>query len=141
MSVSIKKPIASAALSLTPLIDVVFLLLVFFLVASQFAREDMELPVKLPSASSALPMTIDPEILVVNVDATGQFFMEGTFLTLAELQMRIDQAVRDNPVNQTVVIRGDKTVPYQAVVDVLNVCHQAKVPSYKLTTSQETDQP
>ena len=51
MAVKIKKGTALGALSLTPLIDIVFLLLIFFLVATRFAEEDRERDVELPSAS------------------------------------------------------------------------------------------
>ena len=135
MALSIKRSISADALSLTPLIDVVFLLLVFFLVASQFAREDLELPVKLPSASSALPMTADPEILTVNVTAEGRYYARGEYYNLSSLESLIDQSVRNNPVNQTVLIRGDREVPYQSIVSIMDICHRVKVPSYKLTTS------
>ncbi len=136
MSLQVKKSISAAALSLTPLIDVVFLLLIFFLVATQFAQEDLQLPVKLPSAASALPMTIDPEVMIINVSDDGRYFVEGEYLTVEQLQDKITQAVSDNPINQTVVIRGDRQVPYQSIVNVLDVCHAAKVPSYKLTTME-----
>ena len=53
MAVKIKQGRALAALSMTPLIDVVFLLLIFFLVATRFEQEDRELDVVLPSASEA----------------------------------------------------------------------------------------
>lgn len=134
MSISIKRPVSSMALNLTPLIDVVFFLLIFFLVAAQFSREDLQLPVKLPSATSALPMTIEPEILTINVAGDGRFFVEGEYLNTDQLKQKVEQAVSDNPVNQTVVIRGDKDVPYQSIISVLDICHAAKVPTYKLTT-------
>ena len=58
MPVAIKKGKALDLFNLTPMIDMVFLLLIFFLVSSEFAKDDAkEMPVDLPSASSALPMT------------------------------------------------------------------------------------
>ncbi len=71
MAIQIQKGRALDALNLTPLIDVVFLLLIFFLVATRFAQEDRELPVQLPAASSAMPMTMEPQELVVNIDQNG----------------------------------------------------------------------
>ena len=61
MSVRIQKGKALEALNLTPLIDVVFLLLIFFLVATQFSQDDQQLPIQLPSAKNAVPMTVAPE--------------------------------------------------------------------------------
>ena len=73
MAVKIKQGRALAALSMTPLIDVVFLLLIFFLVATRFEQEDRELDVVLPSASEAKPMTVAPEELFVNIAIPSSF--------------------------------------------------------------------
>ena len=75
MAVKIKQGKALAALSMTPLIDVVFLLLIFFLVATRFEQEDRELDVVLPSASEAQPMTVQPEELFVNIAEDGKIFV------------------------------------------------------------------
>ena len=72
MAVAIKRGRALDALSLTPLIDVVFLLLIFFLVASRLSQEDMELDIPLPSAANAMPMTEEPQEMIVNIDENGE---------------------------------------------------------------------
>ena len=61
MAVKIRKSMLLQSLSLTPLIDVVFLLLIFFLVATRFAEEERSLEVKLPTASESKPMTFKPK--------------------------------------------------------------------------------
>jgi biopolymer transport protein ExbD len=120
---------------MTPLIDVVFILLIFFLVAARFAEEDRELPVQLPSAQSAVPMTMEPQVMIVGIDEEGKFVIEGKTLPIDEVESTIRQAVINNPVNQTVIIRGDKRVPFQHVVSVMDICQRLKVPTYKVTTS------
>lgn len=137
MPVQIKKGRALDALNLTPLIDVVFLLLIFFLVATRFAQDDRELPVKLPSASSAVPMTMEPAELVVNVDAQGQYMIQGERMSLERMESVIQKAVTDNPVNQLVIIRGDRNVAFQAIVSVMDLCTRLKVPSYKISTENK----
>ena len=77
MAVRIKKGVALSSLSLTPLIDVVFLLLIFFLVASRFAQEDREMDFPLPSASEAKPLIVQPRDLFVNIDKDGRVFIDG----------------------------------------------------------------
>lgn len=134
MAVTIKKGKALDSLNLTPLIDVVFLLLIFFLVATRFAQDDRELPVQLPSAASALPMTVEPTELVVNVDAAGQYMILGERMTLDKVEATLKRAVADNPLNQLVIIRGDRNVAFQAVVSVMDLCTKWKVPSYKIST-------
>ena len=89
MAVKIKKGSALGALSLTPLIDVVFLLLVFFLVATRFAQEDRELEVELPTASEARPLTEEPKELFVNIDKDGNYFVSGQRLAASEVEVAL----------------------------------------------------
>jgi biopolymer transport protein ExbD len=137
MAIKIKRGRALDSLNLTPLIDVVFLLLIFFLVATRFAQDDRELPVQLPSAASAVPMTAEPTELVVNVDAGGQYMIRGERMALNKVESTLRRAVTDNPINQIVIIRGDRNVAFQAVVSVLDLCTKLKVPSYKISTESE----
>lgn len=139
MPVELNKGRSLDLLNMTPFIDVVFILLIFFLVAAKFANEDRELPVQLPSAQSAIPMTMEPEVLVVGVNQAGGYVIEGQVLDIESLESRIRKGVSDNPVNQTVVIRGDRRVPFQHVVAVMDICRKANVPSYKVTTASPDD--
>ena len=137
MAIQIKKGKALDSLNLTPLIDVVFLLLIFFLVATQFAQDDAQLPIKLPSAKNAVPMTVQPQELVVGIGEDGTYMVRGQRLNLAGLETMIAQAVVDNPIQQTVIVRGDKRVAFQSVVSVLDLCNRLKVPSYRITTEPD----
>ena len=83
MAVKIKKGTAIGTLTLTPLIDVVFLLLIFFLVATRFAQEDRELDVMLPAASEAKPLTVQPKEMFINVDHGGRYFVDGKTLNIS----------------------------------------------------------
>ena len=80
MAVRIRPSGTLSSLSLTPLIDIVFLLLIFFLVATRFAEEDRELDVELPTASEAQPLTVKPKEVFVNVDQEGSYYVGGHML-------------------------------------------------------------
>jgi biopolymer transport protein ExbD len=134
MPIQFKKGKALDALSLTPLIDVVFLLLIFFLVATQFAQDDQQLPIKLPSATNAVPMTLEPDELVIAVGEDGTYAVRGQKLDLIGVERVVGQAVADNPVRQTVIIRGDRRVAFQSIVSLLDLMTRLKVPSYRITT-------
>ena len=136
MAVSIKKGAALGSLSLTPLIDVVFLLLIFFLVATKFAEEDHELDVQLPSASEARPLTSQPLELFVGITDEGKFFVGGREITFEELDETMERSVENNPVNQSVVIRADKRVPLEFVVQVMDLCNRHAINDYTVTTEQ-----
>ena len=134
MAVQIKKGTALGALSLTPLIDIVFLLLIFFLVATRFADVDREMDVELPSASEARPLIVQPKEIFNNIDKDGNVFSGGEQYDLARLEAMLKQAKSDNPVNQAVILRADKRTELDAVVQVINVCNRARV-SHSLTTA------
>jgi biopolymer transport protein ExbD len=137
MAVKITRRNALGALSLTPLIDVVFLLLVFFLVTTRFAQEDYELEVVLPSASEAQPLIAEPKELFVNIDQHGDYYVDGRNMTRDEVEEVLRQAVVDNPVNQSVIIRADKRVQFDFVVAVMNLCNRTGVRDYSVTTQRE----
>lgn len=137
MPIQIGRGRALDSLNMTPLIDVVFLLLIFFLVASRFAQEDRELPVQLPSATSAMPMTMEPQELVVNIDENGSYFVDGSVLDAGGLEQLMRQSMVDNPINQSVIIRGDRRVSLQHAVTVMDLCNKLGISNYKLTTGTE----
>jgi biopolymer transport protein ExbD len=132
MAIQIKKGKALDSLTLTPLIDVVFLLLIFFLVATQFAQDDEQLPIQLPSASNALPMTLEPDELVISVGEDGTYVAQGRRRTIREIEILVGQSVADNPQRQTVIIRGDRRVPFEYIVVLLDLMHRLQVPSYRI---------
>lgn len=129
-----------STLSLTPLIDVVFLLLIFFLVTSEFEEEERRLDIVLPSATSAVPMISKPREIVVDIDSGGSLYLSGQPTELSELQRLLRVAVASNPTNQTVVIRADRATSFQPVVSVMDICNKTGVSDYSVTT-QEGPQP
>ena len=137
MTIRFDKGTSLGSLSLTPLIDVVFLLLIFFLVASRFAQEDYELDVVLPSASEARPLTVEPKELFINIDEHGEYFVQGRSMSQQEVEEVLRQTVADNPVHQSVVIRADRRVPFDYVVAIMNLCERTGARSYSITAENE----
>jgi biopolymer transport protein ExbD len=136
MAIKIKRSSVASTLSLTPLIDVVFLLLIFFLVTSEFEDEERRLDIVLPTATSAMPMTSKPREIVVDIDANGNIYVGGKPKALAELQSVLEFAVSENPTNQTVVIRSDHRTSFQPVVSVMDACNRTGVSNYSVTTQE-----
>jgi len=132
----IKRSSVASTLSLTPLIDVVFLLLIFFLVTSEFEEEERRLDIVLPSATSAVPMTSKPREVVVDIDDEGIVYLHGQLTSLDELQRLLRIAVASNPTSQTVVIRADRDTSFQPVVSVMDVCNRTGVSDYSVTTQE-----
>lgn len=136
MSVKINKGRALDGINMTPMIDCVFLLLIFFLVATRFEEMEREMNVVLPQASEAMPLTAKPKELFVNVDREGHFIVRGQQLTPPELLSIFQQAAADNPGRQTVIIRADKRCVWEHVVEVMNLCNKAQIRDYRVTTAE-----
>jgi biopolymer transport protein ExbD len=136
MAVELEKETSLFALSLTPLIDVVFLLLVFFLVATEFAEQERELRVMLPEASEAEPLTRKPRELFINIDAEGRYFVGSRTVTPDELDVALKIASVNNPGRASVIIRADRRCPWQYVVAAINSCLKAEIRDYKVTARE-----
>ena len=122
---------------MTPMIDCVFQLLLFFLVASHFEEQarvsgEGELDANLPEAASAMPMTMKPREMIVNVNAIGEFYVDGSRHSEADLSARFRRAAINNPDNQSVVIRGDERADWKYIARVMSLCNQASVRDYRV---------
>jgi len=109
--------------NLTPVIDVVFLLLIFFLVATEYAAEERELDVNLPEVAQAQPLSMTAQ-LIVNVMKDGTFKIVRKEYNLGQLQTILMEARENNP-QQTCLIRGDGESMLKFAVQVMDVCNKA----------------
>jgi len=137
MSVRIPKGRLSGGLEMTPMIDVVFLLMIFFLVASKLDEDDRALDVVLPQASAAQPLTSRPREFVINIDRSGNYFAGAQPVRLEELRDLLVQAAADNPDRQTVVLRADEEVAHKFVVAAMDACVQAGIEDYQVQSASE----
>ncbi len=136
MAVQPKKH-AVGSLSITPLIDVVFLLLIFFLVATRFAEEEREIEIELPTAAMSLPLTAEPQEMFINIDKDGQYFIDGKFRHAEQIEQLLRTAAVNNPQTQTVVIRADKSTDWQFVLTAFDMCKQAGIYNYTAMTDEQ----
>ena len=141
MSVRIDKGRLGAGLEMTPLIDVVFLLMIFFLVASRLEEADRVIDVVLPEASAAKPLTSRTREFVINIDRTGAYHAGARPVDLAELERLLRQATADQPVGQTVILRADEDVPHKFVVGAMNACVLAGIDDYHVQSVTTTADP
>jgi len=121
------------AIDLTPIIDMVFLLLIFFLVATTFHQAEREMQIALPYSQVSGPIVTALREIVINVDADGRVIVSGQPRDDAELKRIIAQAVAANP-DQKVSVRGDRGVLYGKVVRVLDICKAAGIQEPYLDT-------
>ena len=136
MAVKIRRSSVLDSMSLTPLVDVVFLLLIFFLVASRFAEEDRQLDVQLPTASEARPLVLKPKDLELSIDKNGNYSLGSNRpLKLEELQEVLTRAAVSNPLTQTIVIRADRECSWNHVAQALSLCYRAGLRDVKTTVA------
>lgn len=138
MSVKISKGETLSGLSLTPLIDVVFLLLIFFLVATQFVDDERILDIQLPKASEAVPLLAEPQELVINIQADGIYFLLGKIASLAEIEQTLAQMWKNNPTGTSVIIRADRRAAFGTVVAVANLCRKLDL-QYSTVMAEKID--
>ncbi len=108
------------SIEITPIIDMVFLLLIFFLVATTFHQTEREMQVALPHAAFAGPISTSLREIIVNVDADGNIIVSGRTIEPDDLRALVEDAVAANP-DQKVTVRGDRDTAYANIVRVLDI--------------------
>lgn len=122
-------------IQLAPLVDVLLLLLIFFLMTWNAARIENELDVKIPKASAAKENSAPIGDVIVNVKADGNVVVNRRTLSASDLTAMLKGLVQLNA-DQAVVIRGDEAGAYKNVVNVLNICSEAGVTNVAFATAK-----
>lgn len=119
---------------LAPMIDVIFLLLCFFIASQIFAQWETEIDVKLPTARSGkIPQRLPGEI-IINVLDDGQLVVNRRPLGQDGLRALLEDIVRLFP-GQPVLIRADRRTAYEHVIRVLDMCREADIWNISFATS------
>src|SRR5688500_16039170 len=124
---------STIAMDLTPIIDTVFLLLIFFLVATTFHQTEREMKIALPAASAAGPISAALREIIVTVDHQGLLFVGGRPIEHDALRQLIADAVQANS-QQKVTVRGDRNTAYANIVVVLDICKASGIQEPYLDT-------
>lgn len=123
MKIPTRARASEAGINMTPMIDVVFQLIIFFLVTSHFARQEAHLPLPLPAAdSSTASKAVDQPRLVINVTAEGTLLFAGRSVSAAELEQRLRERIEELGKDVELRIRADRSVPYRFIEPVLLAC-------------------
>ncbi len=124
------------ALALTSMLDVIFLLLCFFVTASVFSQWESEISISLPSASSAETPGRLPGEVILNVSKEGFVTVNAKALSLDDLGSRLKKVAEFYP-GQPVVIRADRETSYESLVKVIDTCRTSGVWNFSLATVEE----
>ncbi len=128
------------SLNLTPLIDVVFLLLIFFMVTTTF-REESEIEIDLPQASNK-PVEQAGNSLEVVIDRDGRFYIDqklviNTQLDTLKRALRKAKGDRENP---PVIISADAKSPHQSVVTAMDAARQVGLLRMSIATRNQNQE-
>lgn len=123
-------------LAMTSMLDVIFLLLCFFVTVSVFSQWESEISIKLPNAKTAQEPERLPGEIIVNLTREGKVRVNGGDMPLGELKMRLAKISKFYP-GQPVIIRADREVKYERLVEVIDTCREADVWNFSLATEGE----
>lgn len=122
-------------IQLAPMIDVVFLLLIFFIVLWNYARFETEIDISVPAASAGENPERTIGEIVVNVNKGGAITIEGIERSEEETLEMFRNIVAAYP-DQALILRGDKEASFDHIVKVLNLCKEANIWNISFATSQ-----
>ena len=131
-------PAADARIPLAPMVDILFLLVVFLLSLYALSGVEREMSIDLPEAESSGPIRRGLRDLLVNVRADGGLVLNGRDVTAEEFEATLESLARDFPAD-TVVIRADGRTPHSRFVSVLDSCRRLGVKSVSIVTVPSTD--
>jgi len=120
---------------IAPMVDIVFLLLIFFLVTWNFSRNETELDVKVPKAREGKETRRAVGEVILNVKADGSVVMNRRAMDPAALGDALKKIAALYP-DQAVILRGDENTDYRHVVEVLDICRQANIWNVAFATSR-----
>jgi len=120
------------AINMIPMIDIMFNLIIFFLVGTQFATLERNIALRVPEVVDRGALTAAPQRLAVHVYRDGTVTLDETPVTLDQLTARLASARAQNE-GLGVLVRGDGKGQFQRVAEVLNACKQAGIRELGIT--------
>lgn len=126
----------SLRFNITPLIDVVFLLIIFFLVASHIARSQAQVAVELPDAIRVDDDTPSVNQITITVLADGALSLGGHEVTFEQLGFQLESIAEDSEAPPEVRIRGDRTVAFRVVEPILLRCAGLGIKNVKFAVNK-----
>ena len=125
-----------ADINVTPLVDVMLVLLIIFMVAAPMLHQGVE--VALPRADSPnLPMKME-DPLVISIDRNGRIYLREDAVETDELVAQVKSRISDKG-DDTVFLKGDRDVPYGKVIEVLDTLHQGGIVHVGMVTDRRVE--
>ena len=133
-------PVQETEIDLAPMIDVVFLLLIFFIVTWNYARFETELDVSVPVAEEGADPARQVGEIIVNIREDGTIVVNTVELTEEELYQRL-KTIADVYRDQAVILRGDGKAAYNHIIRALDIIQRAKIWNVAFATNRPQETP
>jgi biopolymer transport protein ExbD len=119
---------------LAPMIDIIFLMLTFFITSQLFSQWESEIDIKLPTSDSGVVRERLPGEIIVNILSDGALVVNRQALSDSDLRALLRRVVKLFP-GQPVLIRADRDTAYEHVIRVLDICRSADLWNISFATS------
>jgi len=110
--------------NMTPMIDIVFLLIIFFLVSSHLAKREKQIEMSLPESASGEKSLVDAPEVVIQIQADGSLWFGGEQVSKEQLSALVEAKMSQADDSTQIAIRGDRKAPYGAIDPVLLLCRE-----------------
>lgn len=119
-------PKTSLGFQMAPMVDIIFLLLIFFIAAAVYSQWESKLEIKVPTSETAKHRARFPGEAIINIDQDGKFFLNSIEFTPERLMQVLAQLAKTYP-DQPVVIRADKKTPCKFLIQLLDICAKTDI--------------
>ena len=123
-------------INLIPMIDIMLILLIFFMVATTIKHSEKALPIELPKSAAAIDQASQESLLVLGVDAAGNKYIGSEKVTLSILHERIRAAAQKDS-TQAVRVDADRKTPYEQFIEVVELCQFEGLRNVRLHTRSD----
>lgn len=120
-------------IQMAPLIDIVFITLIFFMTISVLQQLETELSISVPEAKESKEVVRSPGEIIINIDQQGRVVVNQRQLDQRQLEMMLQRISNLYP-NQPVIIRADRKTYHESVVSVLDACAAANIWNISFST-------
>jgi biopolymer transport protein ExbD len=140
MKLSTQQPLGPAPLQLASMIDIMLVLLMFFILSYKFAEEERDMKISVPTVQDGAQHNQQRGEILINVRAEGTIVVEGKEVSREQLFERLS-AISKIYKNQPVRLRGDSECIYQTIVEIIDVCQKAGIWNISFATQRPKPQP
>ncbi len=124
---------------MAPLIDCVFLLLIFFLVATTLKKIEKDLPLELPEAAAAVSRQLEGNMTIVSIDRDGNLYLGSEPVGQGYLAAKLEELAGKDP-DHRIRIDADREAPLWAAVQILDMCNFENLTNVGIRTKQPPEQ-